>query len=197
MREVKFTSLPSGAIVTVHRTGDFADTPGGCTTPCSMQLDARQPWTGIAQMPGDRANKGEFIPIAFPPKDPEGINVHFTRAQPINITLNALSAETFDRSEVVIDKDAKPLVATIAVMPPGATKSGHCNMIFDVTPKGVPTNIQAENCTDKVFRSASFSSIAKWYFNPRLKAGKAVGIAGVEKKVSFKLVGTDGKVIAE
>lgn len=197
MREVKFTSLPSGAIVTVHRTGDFADTPGGCTTPCSMQLDARQPWTGIVQMAGERSNKGEFIPIAFPPKDSKGVNVHFTRTAPMNISLNALSAEVYDRGEAVLDKKAKPLVTGIAIMPPEATKSGRCNMVFDVTPTGIPTNIQAESCTDKVFRAASFVSIAKWYFNPRLKSGKAVGIAGVEKKVSFRLVGSDGKVLAE
>ena len=197
MREVKFTSLPSGAIVTVHRTGDFADTPGGCTTPCSMQLDAKQPWTGIAQMAGAQSNKGEFIPIAFPLKDPKGVNVHFTRTAPMNITLNALSAEGYDRREAVIDKDAKPLVSSIAAMPPGATKSGHCNMVFDVTPKGIPTNIQATSCTDKVFRAAGYSSVAKWYFNPRMKEGKAVGIAGVERKLSFKLVGSDGKMLAE
>jgi len=70
-------------------------------------------------------------------------------------------------------------------------------MLFDVTPKGIPTNIQVRSCTDKVFRAASYSSITKWYFNPRLKDKKPVGVAGVEKKVSFKLVGSDGKVLAE
>ena len=41
-----------------------------------------------------------------------------------------------------IDTGATPLVRVAAVMPPRAEKSGHCNVRFDVSPKGETYNIQ-------------------------------------------------------
>ncbi len=199
IRQAKFTSLPNGAIIVVHKQDKDFTPLGGCTTPCTMDLDYRGRYIGIAQMSGAQETKGEFIPVAFPPKDEQGVAVHFTRTSPSSVTLSALSAPDFSvaAGNAVKDKEAKALVQIAGFMPKGVTKSGHCQMRFDVTQQGIPTNMQAASCTDNIFRAPSLTALAKWSYNPRLKDGNPVGIIGVETKMSYKLVGSNGKVMAE
>ncbi len=198
MRTAHFSSLPSGSIVTFGYGGNILSddfTPvGGCFTPCSLKIDSRKPVVAYAEM----SNKqGKTMPVAFNPKEPKGIRVYFTRTPPLTITLSQLSAVDFsvEAGNAVEDKAALPLVKAVPIMPFGVLRSGYCNMKFDVSLRGVPTNIRATDCAHDIFRTSSIASVAKWYFNPRIQNGKPVGVVGVETKIIYKLVDKHGKLI--
>jgi len=198
MRTAHFSSLPSGSIVTFGYGGNILSddfTPiGGCFTPCSLKIDSRKPVVAYAEM----SNKqGEAIPIAFNPREKQGIQVYFTRTPPLTITLSPLSVVDFsvEAGNAIEDKAALPLVRTAPIMPFGALRSGYCNMKFDVSMRGVPTNIQATDCAHDIFRAGSIESVARWYFAPRTKNGKPMGVVGVETKITYKLADKHGKLI--
>lgn len=95
------------------------------------------------------------------------------------------------------NKDVKPLVWGSPIMPAAANKSGHCKLRFNVNTAGKPTEIKAEFCTDEVFRISSIASVSRMQFTPKQEAGRHVDICGVEKKISYRLMGKDGKIIPE
>jgi len=198
MRTAHFSSLPSGSIVTFGYgenifSKDFKPV-GGCITPCSLKIDSRKAVAVYAEM---SSKKGEAIPVAFNSREKKGIRVYFTRTPPFTITLSQLSSVAFsvEAGNAIEDKAALPLVRTVPIMPFGVLRSGYCNMRFDVSLRGVPTNIRATDCAHDIFRTASIESVAKWYYNPRKKNGKPVGIVGVETKITYKLVDKRGKLI--
>ncbi|MCF6275082.1 MAG: energy transducer TonB [Robiginitomaculum sp.] len=201
MRDIKFTSLPAGAFATVfegHGLRSFVDHTnkplGGCITPCTMRADARKPLFAIGEL---AKGKGEILPIAIHPLEKKGIEVYFSRAQPIAVTLSALSAgELTPKTEFAArDKDAQPLVRVTPIMPYTVKTGGSCNLVFDVSKQGVPTNIRTTSCDHYVFSPPSITSVAKWQYAPALKNGVAVMRKGVETKVTFILVDKNGKKI--
>ena len=109
-------------------------------------------------------------------------------------------APKIDRSSfkiAVSDRDAQPLVRIPGQMPPGADKSGHCTVRFDVDPSGKPFNIQTTFCTQSVFKRPTVKSVEKWKFQPKIQDGQAVSRTGVENRVTYQLLDERGNVIPE
>ena len=100
-------------------------------------------------------------------------------------------------SVVVPDRDVQPLVRIPPVMPAGAERSGHCEVVFDVSPDGSPFNVRATVCSDRVFRRATERSVAQWKYQPRVVDGLAVGREGVRNVVRFNLADERGELIPE
>jgi len=105
-----------------------------------------------------------------------------------------------DRSSfkiAVSDRDAQPLVRIPPIMPTRAEKSGHCTVRFDVSPEGQPFNVDANYCTQSLFKRASIKSVQKWKYNPKIVDGRSVARSGVESKITFRLTDERGKIIPE
>ncbi len=201
MRNIKFTSLPSGAFATLfegYGLGSFVDRTskplGGCTTPCTMKVDGRRPMFAFGEL---AKGKGELLPIAIHPLEKKGIEVYFSRARPIQVILSVLSTDdlTSETETAVFDKTAQPLVRATPIMPYTAKRGGSCDLVFDVTKQGVPTNIRTKSCDHYTFSPASITSVAKWQYAPALKNGVPVMRKGVETKVTFILIDKNGKKI--
>jgi len=97
----------------------------------------------------------------------------------------------------ISDAEAKPLFRVAANMPPRAQRSGHCNVIFDVSPQGEPYNIKAPFCTEPMFERPTLKAVAKWKYRPKIQDGQAVARTGVRNKMSFNLTNEQGQIIPE
>ncbi len=90
----------------------------------------------------------------------------------------------------VSDRNAQPLVRIPPQYPPRAAErgiEGTCNMRFDVTPDGTPTNVVATNCTSSMFERASIRSVERWRYSPKVENGVPVARRGVETDIEFRL----------
>ena len=90
----------------------------------------------------------------------------------------------------VSDRDAQPLVRIEPQYPPRAAErgvEGTCNVRFDVTPDGTPTNIQIVRCSSSLFESAARRAVQRWRYNPKVVDGVPVSRAGVETQFVFQL----------
>lgn len=93
--------------------------------------------------------------------------------------------------------DAQPIVRIPPIMPPWATRSGHCQMQFDVDEKGNTYNVKALYCTQDVFSEASIASLSRWKYNPKIVSGKPAKQTGVTSKIAYKLVDECGNLLTE
>lgn len=98
---------------------------------------------------------------------------------------------------VIADRNPQPILRFPPVMPSNAQRSGHCNVTFDVSAAGLPMNVSASYCTERLFRSATLKSVQKWKFNPRIQDGRAVAMEGLSNRVRFKLMDERGNLIPE
>ncbi|GGE31357.1 hypothetical protein GCM10011367_02150 [Marinicauda pacifica] len=92
----------------------------------------------------------------------------------------------------VSDRDAQPLVRIPPQYPPRAAErgtEGFCDMTFDVTPDGTPTNIQAVNCSSSMFERTSARAIERWRYEPKIEGGNAVWRRGVQTRIDYQLEG--------
>jgi len=95
------------------------------------------------------------------------------------------------------DTDEQPILRVAANMPPRAERSGHCKVIFDVSPLGEPYNIQAPFCSDRIFERPTLKAVAKWKYRPKVQGGQAVTRRGVKNQMTFKLTDERGQIIPE
>ncbi len=100
----------------------------------------------------------------------------------------------------VSDRDAQPLVRIPPIMPPRFMQgdhSGHCTVLFDVSPNGQPFNISATYCTSNLLKRATEKNVARWKYNPKIVDGLAVARTGVQTTIKFKLSDERGNVLPE
>ena len=142
--------------------------------------------------------------IDIPPAPPEIEKVAATQpTEPIadvdgkvpNFNPNGLKFKPIGFQES--DRDATPTIRTAAVMPPRAERSGHCNVRFDVSPKGETYNIQTTYCSERIFERPTIRAVAKWKYNPKIRNKIAVARTGVESTMSFNLTDERGNIIPE
>ena len=90
----------------------------------------------------------------------------------------------------VSDRDAQPLVRIEPQYPPRAAErgiEGRCQVTFDVTPEGSPTNIRILTCESSLFERAAIRAVERWRYNPKVENGVAVARTGVVTEFIFEL----------
>ncbi|MGB6228980.1 MAG: energy transducer TonB [Litorimonas sp.] len=97
----------------------------------------------------------------------------------------------------VIDSDPQPINRIAPLMPPRATRSGHCRMRFDVSPEGRPFNVEATSCSQSLFSRAAIQSVQKWVYRPEIRDGRPVARTGLQTRITFRLTDEGGRIIPE
>jgi len=83
-----------------------------------------------------------------------------------------------------------PLVRIPPIMPPQATRSGHCHVDFDVNQTGQPINVKTTSCSENLFAASSVASVQKWKFEPKAQKNK-------KTKITFRLADHCGNIHPE
>jgi len=90
----------------------------------------------------------------------------------------------------VSDRDAQPLVRIEPQYPPRAAErgiQGTCNVSFDVTPDGTPTNVQIVRCSSSMLERSSIRAVERWRYNPKVENGIPVARRGVQTQFDYRL----------
>ncbi len=93
--------------------------------------------------------------------------------------------------------DAGPTVRVAPQMPPKAQRSGHCMMRFNVSAEGIPYNVEATSCSERLFARPSVRAVQQWKYAQKIEDGRPVGRSGVKTRISFKLTDELGRKIPE
>lgn len=95
-----------------------------------------------------------------------------------------------DISFDVSDRDAQPLVRIPPNYPMRAAErgiEGRCEVTFDVTPEGNPTNVRILSCTNSVFERETIRAVERWRYEPRVQDGVAQWRRGVVTHFDYNL----------
>jgi len=92
---------------------------------------------------------------------------------------------------------ALPLLRVPPRMPSRARRSGHVNVMFDVSAEGKPINIKVINSTEKIFEKPTLDSVAKWRYQAAVDAPEDQARKDVTNKVTFRLTDMGGRLIPE
>ncbi len=90
----------------------------------------------------------------------------------------------------VSDRDAQPLVRIEPQYPVRAMErgvQGTCNVRFDVTPDGTPTNVTITRCDSSMFERSSIRAVERWRYQPKVENGVPVARRGVETQFVYQL----------
>jgi len=90
----------------------------------------------------------------------------------------------------VSDRDAQPLVRIEPQYPPRAAErgvEGTCDVSFDVTPDGTPTNVQIVRCDSSMLERSSIRAVERWRYNPKVENGIPVARRGVRTQFDYQL----------
>lgn len=90
----------------------------------------------------------------------------------------------------VSDRDAQPLVRIEPQYPMRAAErgiEGSCNVRFDVSADGTPTNIRILACDSSLFERAAQRAVERWRYNPKVQDGVPVARVNVETRFDFRL----------
>ncbi|MCC5981623.1 MAG: energy transducer TonB [Oceanicaulis sp.] len=95
-----------------------------------------------------------------------------------------------DISFDVSDRDAQPLVRIPPNYPVRAAErgiEGRCEVTFDVTPEGNPTNVRILSCTNSLFERETIRAVERWRYEPRVQDGVAQWRRGVVTHFDYNL----------
>lgn len=95
------------------------------------------------------------------------------------------------------DQSVSPIVRTPPIMPPRATRSGHCKIGFDISPGGQPVNVKASYCTHNTFVRPAIRSVEEWTYRAKIQDGLPVAQLGMETIIRFHLTDDQGVTIPE
>jgi len=90
----------------------------------------------------------------------------------------------------VSDRDAQPLVRIEPQYPMRALErgtEGTCNVRFDVTANGTPTNIRILACSSSLFERAAERAVERWRYSPKVEDGVPVSRVNVETQFEFRI----------
>lgn len=80
-------------------------------------------------------------------------------------------------------------------MPPHATVSGYCCVMYDISAKGDADHTEVLYCSSPVFYDITACTAPKLRFKPRLKNGEAIREDGSVHYFSFRLRDIDGTLL--
>ena len=186
---LKIESDPSEAVATLHdiSTGEALES---CLTPCDLHINQVQEYLLVLY-------KFAHEPVVFPVGFGDHIGTVWLGADYLEIAKKHIACYTEFLDREKIDGDAEVCLRTPPIMPAEAQKSGHCNVEFDVSKEGRPSNIQTTYCTEELFSAASKQSVSWWFYHPKVERGTSVERKRVSNKITFRLTDEDGQVIPE
>lgn len=150
-------------------------------------------------------NPPKLDPIKVPPAPPI-VEIIRTDQPSEPIIIPGQPKDVFDLGQYVIrasvpiipsDTDPQPLIRVPPIMPPRATRSGHCQMAFDISPEGTPFNIKASSCSETVFQRPAVRAVGKWVYRPEIKDGLPIMRTGLTTTIRFRLMNDRGGIIPE
>lgn len=186
-------SNPDAAFVALHDPADGA-TLVGCAMPCDIAIDPNRSYIVSAVSVGHIPHLRHLDPGYL-----DGDNPFTIYLGPDMLKQMSKAITCYDDYVAAgqLDQDATACMRFPPIMPPEATRSGHCKMMFDVSDTGWPQNIRTTSCSDDVFRLPSEQALRGWYYTPKTARGQAVTQTNVETTISFNLVDENGRRIEE
>lgn len=165
-----------------------------CITPCSLNAKVSEKYHIITYKYGFAPRHGWVDTGIWPAEDVMTIPLG-----PNWLETYQNQKSCFDQNEVRLskDQDAEVCKRHPPDMPSKAQKSGHCNVMFNVTNTGYPTDVQALNCSDPVFKAPAVQSVRFWYYYPKIENGTLVERRNIRSKITFKLTDETGELIPE
>ena len=91
----------------------------------------------------------------------------------------------------------QPIKRVPPTIPRDAERSGHTNLIFDVTDDGRTTNIRIVNSTSSVFDASSKASVEKWIYSPSSEGADPKSRKDIVTKIEYRLTKPGGELIPE
>lgn len=97
----------------------------------------------------------------------------------------------------VADSNPQPILRIPGQMPPRASRSGHCKLVFSVGVNGQPFDVQTRYCTQDIFKRPSIKAAQRFKYRPKIQNGQAVTMHGVHTQITYRLTDEAGRVIPE
>ncbi len=202
-KTLKIESVPTGARIVLYRV-PRAVVYKDCTTPCELVIKSNKEYMLMGEMSDGSAQRlpAIFVKDKFGTDQSGGIHVSFNTNDASQTVYSQIFSEAApDRTLKPGANGPKPIHRMPQPAPANAQKSGHCKMKFDVTDRGLVTNIRIKSCTDPVFYRASLESVAGFKYEAQqiLDKGQMVNVytRDVETKVSYRLLNDNGDIIPE
>ncbi|MEP4051338.1 MAG: energy transducer TonB [Litorimonas sp.] len=186
---VSVSSDSVGGIVGLHdiRTGEPLES---CQSPCELHIDTTRRYMLVYYKRG-------YYPDYFFLENGELTKDVSLGHNYINIYRQHRKCWRDFKASEKIDRDAIPCVRIQPKFPKFIDRSGHCEMIFDVSEGGRPINIRTKSCSDPRFERTTIQTIRWWFYDPKVERGSAVMRPNVETKMVFQLMGLGGKILDE
>jgi len=192
-RQHKMETSEAGALVVLY--ADFPERPlDMCITPCSLNMNVSDKYNMIIYKYGFEPQHGWVDTGIWPADD--------TMTIPLGtdwLKTYKEQKKCFDKNEARLseDQDAEVCNRIPPQMPRQAQKSGHCNVMFNVSKTGYPTDVEALNCTDPIFKAPAINSARLWYYYPKVENNSFVERRNIRNKITFRLTDESGELIPE
>ena len=143
-----------------------------------------------------RVDRTVTLAAATPPEEGRSID---------GLATDAISGPVFEPPSVPradlrpapTPREAQPLLRIPPMMPAGATRSGWCDLDYDVGIDGRTRDVVVTECSDTLFADAAAESVRRWIYQPRIVDGRVVPRPGMSSRVAFRLHDAAGEVIPE
>lgn len=146
----------------------------------------------------DRTVNVDDVEEVTPPPPPPAIERARSDAPTESMSTIVGGLPEFDRPQLaggdisfnVSDRDAQPLVRIPPNYPVRAQErglEGRCEVTFDVTPEGTPTNVRILTCSNSVFERDTIRAVERWRYEPRIQDGVAQWRRGVVTHFDYTL----------
>ena len=91
--------------------------------------------------------------------------------------------------------EIKPLKRVPPKFPPNISRSGHTNVMFDLTDEGRPMNIRVVNSTSSILDKPSIRAVEQWVYTASDETTDPLTRKDIVVKLKFELRGPGGRVI--
>ena len=184
------TTIPEGVVATLHD-----DTTGAplesCLTPCSLRGVPSEQYGLVLFKEGHHAQA-----ITPPPELwPSGLGDTSIGPNYFEILDKVESCKDNFERQGIEQREAKPCTRVPPQMPTAASKSGHCNVMFDIEPSGYLRNIRIVRCSDDIFKQASEYALTWWFYDPQVSDSKPIWTRNERAKLTFRLTNEQGGII--
>lgn len=199
----EFTASADKATVTIVRLKNRTFKKiGTCTTPCTLQLKPKHVDYFVFQ-------HDDYAPLelssddfaAAPNEQSPSIQVYGN----LGVSYSEKKAEAERKYQTArsaalakLSSKAKPWQRVPPLYPVQSlrdSRSGWCQVRFDVNIQGQTENVSAFNCSESTFQKNAEASVQKWIYIPAVKNGEFVSETGLESMITFRFDDEDGETI--